>query len=99
RRLYGAKVFGVDAIEGVEVALHVREINGYVEHLLQRAATLFEDCLHVLDARARLNLDVVLRDVPGRIAHDSWNLAATRLAWTDAGQEEKVADASRVRIR
>ena len=52
------------SIESVEVALHVGQIDRHVEHFLQRAAGLFENRLHVLDARPRLHFDVVVPSPP-----------------------------------
>src|SRR5206468_4845258 len=48
----------------------------------------------------RLRSDVVREPVPLRVAHrPARDLVRTRRAWTDAGQVEEVADASRVRVR
>src|SRR5204863_7643780 len=88
RRLDFAEVFGVDLVEAVEVAFHVGEVDGDVEDFFQRAAGVFENRADVLDARAGLHFDVVR----------SGNLAGDGLARADAGEEEEVADAARVRI-
>src|SRR6266542_5653082 len=58
RRLHFREVLAVDAVEALEVALHVGEVDGDVEDLLDRAAGLLQDRLHVLDRSARLHFDV-----------------------------------------
>ena len=52
-----AEQLGVDAVEAIEVALHVGQIDSHVEDFLQRAAGLFENRLDVVDRGARLRLD------------------------------------------
>jgi hypothetical protein len=67
--------------------LDVRQEDGHVDDLLERAARVLEDRLHVLDARARLRLDP-FRDLLG-----------LAMPGPHPGEEEEIADPPRVRIR
>src|SRR5260221_4344434 len=98
RRLNLPEVLGIDLIETREVTLHVDEVDGDVENLLERAPRLLQDGPDVGDRRTGLNLDVVIDHAPGFVAQNAGNLTGAGLAWPYPRQEEQIAHASGVRI-
>ena len=92
------EVFGPDRVVGLEVARHVGEVDGHVDQVFPARAAGFQHRAHVGEHRARLCVDVVFAHAAVGKVFVADDRVGGRVARADAGQEQQVADAARMRI-
>ena len=102
-RLVVLEVLGVQAIESVEVPIHVHEEHGHVDELFPAAAAGLEDGFHVGEHAMHLCFKIKRLEVAVVVQLQSWDAAVVRIASgrarPDAAQEQEVADASGVGVQ
>ena len=101
-RLVVLEILRVQAVEGLEVSVHVYEKDGDVDELFPAASARLEDGLDVGEDTVDLSFKVKSLEVAVVVQFQSWNatiigVAACR-SRTDAAQEQEVAYAASVGV-
>ena len=86
-RLVVLEILRVQAVEGVEVPVHVHEEDGNVDELFPAASARFEDGLDVGEDTVDLSFKVKSLEVAVVVQFQSWNATIIGVAacgaWTD----------------
>src|SRR3546814_3665361 len=85
-------------VVGLEIARHVGEVDGHVDQVFPARAAGPEHRAYIGEHRARLRGDVVGDKLAIGIVFVAGHGVAGRIAWADAGKQQQVADAARMRI-
>jgi hypothetical protein len=97
-RLIFPKIFSVNAVEYLKVALHVYQKNSHIHQILPARTTGFKHCADIAKHRMYLRLKIKFHIIACRAAHQSGDSVALRVARPDAREKQKIAHAARVRI-
>jgi hypothetical protein len=79
-RLIGAKVFGVQSVEGVEITFHIHEEYGHINQLVPTRAACFQDGLDVLKHTVHLGFEIKSFKISVVIQFQPRNTTVVRVA-------------------
>src|SRR6267143_2626589 len=93
------EVFGVELVVDRKVFLHVGKKDGDIDDVVPSRAGVFQDEANIFKYGTTLHLDIVIRDIAGRIASHTGDFFAAAHARSNPGEKKEIADALRVRER